>query len=293
MQCEACEASEYLELILAAAESASAPRIVQLCVRDHSTQLSPHVHVQAHIRGDDGEVESSEWTRLGDMTLEDLHAAALSHTLRHHGDNATAIRFHMHDDEPTTAPVAEDLLVRLWSCSHALSNKDAVALALEGKGTCSICLSDISDGEEAAFLPCDGEHALHFACMRTWLEKASTCPSCRFQLPTQARAEAEANAIDALVDKSLAAMARLKAASLKTSQTPRGRPTSAACATLIADLTNRAEALEDQLRCDVCEDAPKAVAFQCGHRFCESCAERVQTCPSCRREVTLRIRCFD
>lgn len=290
MQCEPCEAVEYLDLILASAEGRNA-HIVQLCVRDHSAQRSPHLHVQAHLRSDGPETESSEWTRLDDMTLDDLRAATRQHVLRHRGDQASPIRFHMHEDEPTTVPAAEDLLVRIWSSSKPLSESEAGSLALQGKGTCSICISDIAEGEDAVFVPCAGEHALHFSCLRTWLEKASTCPSCRFQLPTQTRAEAEAEAIDALVDKSIDAMARLTAASLERCQTP--RPTTSGASELIADLTNRAEALEEQLRCDVCEDAPKAIAFQCGHRFCEACAAQVQRCPTCRAEVTLRIRCFD
>lgn len=208
----------------------------------------------------------------------------------------TAITFHMHDDKPSTEPVAQDLMERLWSCSHQLTDSDAATLAVQGKGTCTICLLDMSGGEEIVFVPCEGEHALHFQCLRQWFEKASTCPSCRFQLPTQARAAAEAETIDALVDTSLAAMTRLRidsAASVAPPPPPASRTASTGAADLIADLEKRAESLAEQLRCNICEDAPRAVAFQCGHRFCEACAERVQTCPTCRRPVSMRIRCFD
>jgi len=47
------------------------------------------------------------------------------------------------------------------------------------------------------------------------------------------------------------------------------------------------------LSCIICEDQPRGVAFQCGHVVsCSACAERLNTCPICRAEVTERRQVF-
>jgi hypothetical protein len=48
---------------------------------------------------------------------------------------------------------------------------------------CSICLSDISSGEETLLIPCG--HLFHSGCSIPWLKKNNTCPICRFELPAE------------------------------------------------------------------------------------------------------------
>ena len=48
---------------------------------------------------------------------------------------------------------------------------------------CPICLREFQNGEKTAIkLPC--EHLFHVECVERWLRQTSTCPSCRFELPT-------------------------------------------------------------------------------------------------------------
>jgi hypothetical protein len=53
---------------------------------------------------------------------------------------------------------------------------------------CPICLKEYgkTDGEDQVKnllrLPCG--HCYHIDCVRLWLEQTSTCPSCRFEFPT-------------------------------------------------------------------------------------------------------------
>ena len=44
--------------------------------------------------------------------------------------------------------------------------------------------------------------------------------------------------------------------------------------------------------CCVCLERRKDTALGCGHVLCESCAARVQQCPTCRRPVTSRSRVY-
>ncbi|KAL5209780.1 hypothetical protein ABZP36_005403 [Zizania latifolia] len=48
---------------------------------------------------------------------------------------------------------------------------------------CSVCLEDFEMGTEAKEMPC--QHKFHSHCILPWLELHSSCPICRFQLPTE------------------------------------------------------------------------------------------------------------
>lgn len=48
---------------------------------------------------------------------------------------------------------------------------------------CSVCLEDFEMGAEAKEMPC--QHKFHSDCILPWLELHSSCPICRFQLPTE------------------------------------------------------------------------------------------------------------
>ncbi|XP_058107688.1 E3 ubiquitin-protein ligase SIRP1-like isoform X2 [Magnolia sinica] len=47
---------------------------------------------------------------------------------------------------------------------------------------CSVCLDDFELGSEAKEMPC--KHKFHSGCILPWLELHSSCPVCRFQMPT-------------------------------------------------------------------------------------------------------------
>ncbi|XVF42516.1 hypothetical protein PTKIN_Ptkin01aG0370200 [Pterospermum kingtungense] len=57
---------------------------------------------------------------------------------------------------------------------------------------CSVCLEDIEIGSEAKELSC--KHKFHNGCITPWLELHSSCPVCRFQLPSDdSKIEANVN----------------------------------------------------------------------------------------------------
>ncbi|XWS57833.1 hypothetical protein CRYUN_Cryun09bG0207700 [Craigia yunnanensis] len=57
---------------------------------------------------------------------------------------------------------------------------------------CSICLEDIEIGSEAKEMPC--KHKFHSGCITLWLELHSSCPVCRYQLPSNdSKIEANVN----------------------------------------------------------------------------------------------------
>ncbi|XP_022746858.1 E3 ubiquitin-protein ligase SIRP1-like [Durio zibethinus] len=66
------------------------------------------------------------------------------------------------------------------------AQKEAVeampTVTVEDSVQCSVCLEDIEIGSEAKEMPC--KHKFHARCISPWLELHSSCPVCRYQLPS-------------------------------------------------------------------------------------------------------------
>ncbi|GAA0148058.1 ubiquitin-protein ligase [Lithospermum erythrorhizon] len=64
--------------------------------------------------------------------------------------------------------------------------KDAVEalpdVTIEGTFQCSVCLDEFENGSHAKEMPC--KHKFHSGCILPWLELHSSCPVCRYQLPS-------------------------------------------------------------------------------------------------------------
>ncbi|KAG8096153.1 hypothetical protein GUJ93_ZPchr0013g34070 [Zizania palustris] len=66
------------------------------------------------------------------------------------------------------------------------AKKEAVAalptIRVRDAATCPVCLDQFAAGGEAREMPC--KHRFHDGCIVPWLEAHSSCPVCRYQLPT-------------------------------------------------------------------------------------------------------------
>ncbi|KAJ1634550.1 hypothetical protein T492DRAFT_578378, partial [Pavlovales sp. CCMP2436] len=45
---------------------------------------------------------------------------------------------------------------------------------------CAICLDDFQPNQAARRMPC--AHVFHASCLRPWLDRHHTCPTCRYEL---------------------------------------------------------------------------------------------------------------
>ena len=53
------------------------------------------------------------------------------------------------------------------------------------------------------------------------------------------------------------------------------------------------ERMRDERQCPICLDNDKNCMFNCGHRACMECAQKLDVCPVCREPVTSRTQVFD
>ena len=62
---------------------------------------------------------------------------------------------------------------------NALPKKpiDESMLGSDGKAECSVCMDNVSIGDEVTVLPCS--HWFHGECVGAWLKEHDTCPHCR------------------------------------------------------------------------------------------------------------------
>lgn len=54
---------------------------------------------------------------------------------------------------------------------------DQEMLGSDGKAECSICMDNVTIGDEVTVLPC--KHWFHGECVTSWLKEHDTCPHCR------------------------------------------------------------------------------------------------------------------
>jgi hypothetical protein len=59
----------------------------------------------------------------------------------------------------------------------------------------------------------------------------------------------------------------------------------------IAEYQRQASA--ETLRCAVCMEAKRSLAFGCGHQTCDNCGDKMTVCPFCRQNITAKIRLFE
>ena len=57
----------------------------------------------------------------------------------------------------------------------------------------------------------------------------------------------------------------------------------------VQELQQQLADIKEEAVCPVCLDSEKNMAFQCGHRTCQTCGDRMSECPICRKTVKTRI----
>jgi E3 ubiquitin-protein ligase AIP2 len=81
---------------------------------------------------------------------------------------------------PTDQTVIKRLPVVKISKKHCKAKEGSKELEAP---VCTVCYDDIAIGKKGMFIPCG--HIFHPKCIKPWLKEHSTCPVCRYELPTE------------------------------------------------------------------------------------------------------------
>jgi len=160
-------------------------RLVQVCVIDHTSPLvaeerRPHLHLQFLFSGH----TRTTWAYV-DTDLATLNEVILSWSAR--SRHRIRLRVHLHEEMPSNGgPACAEAVAALPRL--VLQQASAERLSADGYDACPICLDKYDAGDEVVCMPCSGNHISHAPCLVKWLATASTCPSCRFMLPSKGSA---------------------------------------------------------------------------------------------------------
>ncbi|KAF0911635.1 hypothetical protein E2562_011643 [Oryza meyeriana var. granulata] len=94
-------------------------------------------------------------------------------------------------------------------------------MAADGGAQCSVCMDDFHLGAAAKQLPC--KHVFHKDCILPWLDLHSSCPVCRFELPTDDPDYGHRRGSDQPTAAAVAASASASASAAPPSGTPSPR----------------------------------------------------------------------
>ena len=151
---------------------------------DHTSPLVaeglPHLHIQFLFSGH----TRTAWAYV-DTDLATLNEAILSWSAR--SRHRISLRVHLHEEMPSNGGPADAEAVAALP-RLVLQQASAERLSADGYDACPICLDKYDAGDEVVCMPCSGNHISHTPCLVKWLATASTCPSCRFVLPSKGSA---------------------------------------------------------------------------------------------------------
>lgn len=87
-----------------------------------------------------------------------------------------------HPQSNAPPPATEDTIAKL-----PRKKLDKEMLGSDSKAECTICIDDLTLGDEVLVLPC--KHWFHGECVVLWLKEHNTCPICRSSVENNARSE--------------------------------------------------------------------------------------------------------
>lgn len=87
-----------------------------------------------------------------------------------------------HPQSNAPPPATEETIAKL-----PRKKLDREMLGCDPKAECTICIDDLSLGDEVLVLPC--KHWFHDECVVLWLKEHNTCPICRSSVESNARGE--------------------------------------------------------------------------------------------------------
>lgn len=77
-------------------------------------------------------------------------------------------------------PTSKEVISKLKD--RKMSGEELLELKKTNSIDCSVCKDEFDENSDLLNLPCG--HYFHGDCLKPWLEQRNSCPTCRFELPT-------------------------------------------------------------------------------------------------------------
>lgn len=77
-------------------------------------------------------------------------------------------------------PTAKETLEKLQNKN--INKEDLLYLKKTNSSDCSVCKDEFDLESQLVKLPCN--HYFHGECLKPWLQQRNSCPTCRYELPT-------------------------------------------------------------------------------------------------------------
>ena len=160
-------------------------RLVQICVAEHTgPNIVSHLHIKTHYRHRSNRQQlQMAWDAVYSASVEDVRRALAR-------SGRASVNVHVHDaiidedEDVVTRGLTADMLDAMPALKLPQKGVDCLS-ADGGDAVCCICLEAFVAGDDVMVFPCPGTHLAHSQCSSKWLEKACTCPTCRFALPVE------------------------------------------------------------------------------------------------------------
>ena len=114
--------------------------------------------------------------------LNQLIESATEFEGEEHGDMDNIIQYLMANDPNKygNPPTAKETLEKLQNKN--INKEDLLYLKKTNSSDCSVCKDEFDLESQLVKLPCN--HYFHGECLKPWLQQRNSCPTCRYELPT-------------------------------------------------------------------------------------------------------------
>eukprot|EP01017_Pseudomicrothorax_dubius_P026042 TRINITY_DN2876_c0_g1_i12.p1 TRINITY_DN2876_c0_g1~~TRINITY_DN2876_c0_g1_i12.p1 ORF type:complete len:191 (+),score=31.09 TRINITY_DN2876_c0_g1_i12:60-575(+) len=143
-----------------------------MCIRDRQINRPQNTSSLQRQRGDNSMQRQIAFIHISNSPVPPLRNIFSEHTNFY--DQIVNFLIQNDNNNYGPPPAAKDALENLPLVKYSKAECQV--------GDCSVCKDEFNEEEPVRKMPC--EHLFHNDCLVPWLKSHNSCPTCRFELPT-------------------------------------------------------------------------------------------------------------